>query len=122
MRRRICFRYKVNSGNIYGAGRKIGDEALRGARESLVIRSPSKKMKEVAKYTVDGFVNYMNGAGANKVAASSSKVAETHIKTTNKTINRGIKGNSKSANKTIKSQGNKTVKTVSRTADSILSA
>ena len=113
---------KVNSGNIYGAGRKIGDEALRGARESLDIHSPSKKMQEVAKHTVDGFVNYMNGAGANKVAASSSKVAETHIKTTNKTINRGIKKSSSSANKTIKSQGSKTAKTVSKVVDSVLSA
>ena len=113
---------KVNSGNIYGAGRKIGDEALRGARESLDIHSPSKKMKEVAKYTVDGFVNYIKGAGANKVSASSIKMANTHTKTFNKTINKGIKKNSSSTNKTIKSQGSKTVKTVSKVADSVLSA
>ena len=113
---------KVNSGNIYGAGRKIGDEALKGARKSLDIRSPSRKMKEVAKYTVDGFVNYIKGAGANKVSASSRKMANTHTKTFNKTINKGIKKNSSSANKTIKSQGNKTVKTVSKVADSVLSA
>lgn len=41
------------------AGARFGNASIKGMREALEIRSPSRKSKRIAMYTSDGFVNYM---------------------------------------------------------------
>ena len=48
---------KVNNGDVYGAGYAIGNKAYQAARKALDEHSPSKKMAEVGKYAVEGFLN-----------------------------------------------------------------
>ena len=55
--------YKVNNGDVYGAGYKIGNKAYEAARKALDEHSPSKKMEQVGKYAIDGFINGVETTG-----------------------------------------------------------
>ena len=47
---------KINDGSVYAAGYAIGNTAYEAARKALDEHSPSKKMKKVGEFAVDGFV------------------------------------------------------------------
>ena len=47
---------KINSGDVYAAGYSIGDTAYKAAKKALDEHSPSKKMKKVGAFAIDGFV------------------------------------------------------------------
>ncbi len=47
---------KINDGSVYAAGYSIGNTAYEAAKKALDEHSPSKKMKKVGEFAVDGFV------------------------------------------------------------------
>lgn len=47
---------KINSGDVYAAGYSIGDTAYKAAKKALDEHSPSKKMKKVGAFAIEGFV------------------------------------------------------------------
>ena len=47
---------KINDGSVYAAGYDIGNSAYKAAKKALDEHSPSKKMKKVGEFAVDGFV------------------------------------------------------------------
>ena len=133
---------KVNSGDVYSAGEKIGNEALRGARKSLDIHSPSRKMKKVAEHTVNGFTNYINQNGSLDAFKSGNNMSNSFLKSSSKIgnkikvaaqktvdsftsfINGGGKKNVQTAtNNTINQVGNSATKTskknISKHANSV---
>lgn len=112
-------RTKVSNGNIYGAGQTIGNEALRGAKEALDIHSPSRKMKEVAKNTVDGFVNFINGKGKKNVKSSMGNTVNEAAKDTDKKAKKASNKATKNAGNRTKSNGKKHAKTVKNTVKKV---
>lgn len=61
-------RSKVSNGSVYAAGYSIGNTAYEAARKALDEHSPSKKMKKVGAFAVEGFVR--------GIANSSVKIAK----------------------------------------------
>ena len=55
---------KISSGELYNAAFQIGQIALDAAKKALDEHSPSKKMKKVGSFAIDGFIQ---GIQANKV-------------------------------------------------------
>lgn len=49
-------RAKVSDGSVYAAGYSIGNTAYEAARKALDEHSPSKKMKKVGAFAVEGFI------------------------------------------------------------------
>ena len=49
-------KYKVNNGAVYAAGYAIGNTAYEAAKKALDEHSPSKKMKKVGAFAIEGFV------------------------------------------------------------------
>ncbi len=47
---------KINDGSVYAAGYDIGNSAYKAAKKALDEHSPSKKMKKVGEFAIDGFV------------------------------------------------------------------
>lgn len=54
---------KIQNGDVYAAGKSIGDTAYKAARKALDERSPSKKLKQVGIYAVQGLINGLRHAG-----------------------------------------------------------
>ena len=61
-------RSKISNGSVYAAGYSIGNTAYEAARKALDEHSPSKKMKKVGAFAVEGFVR--------GIANSSVKIAK----------------------------------------------
>ena len=57
---------KIQNGDVYAAGLKIGDEAYKAARHALDEHSPSKKMEQVGDYAVKGFLNGLEKGNSSK--------------------------------------------------------
>lgn len=102
---------KINSGEVYAAGYSIGDTAYKAAKKALDEHSPSKKMKKVGAFAIDGFVKGIAN-GKVKIAkvtdAVFKKFVASAVNATNVSkyakgaINRYAKLFTKSAGKTKK--------------------
>ena len=102
---------KINSGDVYAAGYSIGDTAYKAAKKALDEHSPSKKMKKVGAFAIEGFVKGISN-GKVKIAkvtdAVFKKFVASAVSATNVSkyakgaINRYAKLFTKSAGKTKK--------------------
>ena len=102
---------KINSGDVYAAGYSIGDTAYKAAKKALDEHSPSKKMKKVGAFAIEGFVKGIAN-GKVKIAkvtdAVFKKFVASAVSATNVSkyakgaINRYAKLFTKSAGKTKK--------------------
>ena len=112
---------KIIQGDIYGAGKSIGDEAIKGAKESLDIHSPSRKFKNIAKNTVDGFRNFINGKGTKQVNTSTKNMMDKASKTADKTSNKNSKKSIKKTNSRITTHGQVATKTAKKVTAKFIS-
>ena len=112
---------KIKQGDIYGAGKSIGDEAIKGAKESLDIHSPSRKFKNIAKNTVDGFRNFINGKGTKQVNTSTKNMMNKASKTADKTSNENSKKSIKKTNSRITTHGQVATKTAKKVTAKFIS-
>lgn len=71
-------KYKVNNGSVYAAGYSIGNAAYEAARKALDEHSPSKKMKKVGAFAVDGFVRGISN-GKVKIAKVTDAVFKKFV-------------------------------------------
>lgn len=102
---------KIDSGDVYAAGYSIGDTAYKAAKKALDEHSPSKKMKKVGAFAIEGFVKGIAN-GKVKIAkvtdAVFKKFVASAVSATNVSkyakgaINRYAKLFTKSAGKTKK--------------------
>lgn len=62
---------RIDSGDVYSAGTKIGKLLIKGAKKALDIHSPSKEMYKVGSFAIDGFLNAIaDGSGTVKKVSS----------------------------------------------------
>ena len=78
--------YKVNNGSVYAAGYSIGNTAYEAARKALDEHSPSKKMKKVGAFAIDGFVRGI-ADGKIKIAKVSDAVFKKFVASAVSTTN-----------------------------------
>ncbi len=69
---------KINSGDVYAAGYSIGDTAYKAAKKALDEHSPSKKMKKVGAYAIEGFVKGISN-GKVKIAKVTDAVFKKFV-------------------------------------------
>ena len=69
---------EINNGNVYAAGYSIGDTAYNAAKKALDEHSPSKKMKKVGAYAIEGFVKGISN-GKVKIAKVTDAVFKKFI-------------------------------------------
>ena len=69
---------KINSGDVYAAGYSIGDTAYKAAKKALDEHSPSKKMKKVGAFAIEGFVKGISN-GKVKIARVTDAVFKKFV-------------------------------------------
>ena len=69
---------EINNGNVYAAGYSIGDTAYNAAKKALDEHSPSKKMKKVGAYAIEGFVRGISN-GKIKIAKVTDAVFKKFV-------------------------------------------
>ena len=79
-------RSKVSNGSVYAAGYSIGNTAYEAARKALDEHSPSKKMKKVGAFAVEGFVRGIAN-GKVKIAKVSDAVFKKFVASAVSTTN-----------------------------------
>ena len=70
---------RIDSGNVYSAGAKIGKLLIKGAKKALDIHSPSKEMYKVGSFAIDGFLNAI-ADGSGTVEKVSSQLFKGFVK------------------------------------------
>ena len=79
-------RSKISNGSVYAAGYSIGNTAYEAARKALDEHSPSKKMKKVGAFAVEGFVRGIAN-GRVKIAKVSDAVFKKFVASAVKNTN-----------------------------------
>ena len=79
-------RSKISNGSVYAAGYSIGNTAYEAARKALDEHSPSKKMKKVGAFAVEGFVRGIAN-GKVKIAKVSDAVFKKFVASAVSTTN-----------------------------------
>ena len=79
-------RSKVSNGSVYAAGYSIGNTAYEAARKALDEHSPSKKMKKVGAFAVEGFVRGIANSKV-KIAKVSDAVFKKFVASAVSTTN-----------------------------------